>query len=348
MKILLIGNFAPPYEEENLQNISLFYRLEKDGHECSVINISENPATDKRFINTAGVPGYVMKLLKHCRGKDIVHFATKGYLRIGLLKLMASVFIGSLFRVKTVITIHSELFSLLGQMRSPFGGTQTLNTSFSMADKIIFNDKDTYDVASMYRKKSNFELVHPFIHLPEETEKSKNLTVEKIRSKNKLIVFSNIKQPSFLFDMLIELSGKSAFPPDTDIAISFSEKPASRLRNVIGESSPDMKERIIFLEPDDLRSTLTAYSKAEVIVRTLSCDGTPYFKDFAVSVKKVLQAGNNILFPCGFVLIKEGKTADMCLKIIDTLHSAEETHTIIQVSEDPYEKLLTIYKELLK
>ncbi len=51
MKILLIGNFAPPYEEENLHNLSLFNRLTDDGHQCTVINISANPSAVEGFID---------------------------------------------------------------------------------------------------------------------------------------------------------------------------------------------------------------------------------------------------------------------------------------------------------
>jgi hypothetical protein len=180
MKILLIGNFAPPYEEENLHNISLLTRLVDDGHECTVINISETPARDSAIINASNNISYLFKLLRHSLNKDVIHFLTKGYLRVGLLKLMLSIVAGTLFRTKKILTIHSEFFSILGQMRSPFGGTQTLNTSFSLADKIIFTDKDTYNVAKMYQKKTNFELVPSFIYIPEEIESFNTSRTEKM------------------------------------------------------------------------------------------------------------------------------------------------------------------------
>lgn len=344
MRILLIGNFAPPYEEENLHNLSLLNMLENDGHQCTVLNISQNSANNEKIINTKSVLDFSRKLLSHSRKKDVLHFLTKGYLRVGLLKLMASIFVGKLFRLRTVITFHSELFSILGQMRSPFGGTQTLNTSFFLVDKIIYNDRDTFEVASMYRKKSNFELIPSFVNVPQEKQENGSRVLRKLQDKEKVIMFTNVKYPSYVFNVLMSLINNNPFPPETGIAISFSEKPASKFHRIIKEAGSELSDSLIFIEPDDLSSTLHAFSKSEIIVRPLSCDGETFFERFSASASKTFRSNNNIYFPGGLIFVKEGRTADMCVNVIKTMVSTVTADIPLKTS-DPYTRIKQIYEE---
>ena len=341
----MIGNFAPPYEEENLHNLSLLNRLESDGHQCTVLNISRNPANNEKIINTKSVPDFARKLLRHSRKKEVLHFLTKGYLRVGLLKLMASIFTGKLFRLRTVITFHSELFSILGQMRSPFGGTQTLNTSFFLVDKIIYNDRDTFEVASMYRKKSNFELIPSFVHVPQEKQTNSSRVLKKLQEKEKVIMFTNVKYPSYVFNILMSLINNNPFPPETGIVISFSEKQASKFHRMIEETGSKLSERLIFIEHDDLSSTLHAFSKAEIIVRPLSCDGETFFERFSVSVAKTFRSNGDIYFPGRLVFVKEGRTADMCVNVINSMLSTETAEIPELMTADPYTRIKQLYEE---
>ncbi len=345
MRILLIGNFAPPYEEENLHNLSLLKKLEEEGHECRVINISENPSQEKKFINTKGYLDFVFKLMRLSWKKDIIHFFTKGYLRLGLLKLMTSILVGTIFRAKTFITIHSELFSIQGQMRSPVGGRQTLFTSFTFADKIICADKDTYDVASMYMRKSNFELIPSFVYIPEEIINYESSAFKKLKNKDKVIIFSNVKFPSFIFEILKELLANYPLPSDTCIAISLSEKPTAKLQHLLEELGKDMKDNMIFIEPDDIRTTLTAYSRADIVLRPLSCDGKTFFENFSISVKRTFHSKNYIYFPSGLLFVKEGETAEMCVCIINTMLCVEAGAIPELKVKDSYTRIKEIYSE---
>jgi hypothetical protein len=258
---------------------------------------------------------------------------------------MASIFAGKLFRLKTVITFHSELFSILGQMRSPFGGTQTLNSTFFLVDKIIFNDRDTYEVASMYKKKANFELLPSFVHIPQEKQMKSSSVLKKLHEKEKVIMFTNVKYPSFVFNILMSLINNNPFPPETGIVISFSEKPASKFHRIIEETGSKLSDNLIFIEPDDLNSTLFAFSKAEILVRPLSCDGETFFERFSASAAKTFRSNGNIYFPGGLVFIKEGSTADMCVNVINTMLSTKPADIQELKSGDPYTRIKQIYEE---
>ncbi len=344
MKILLIGNFAPPYEEENLHNFSMLRKLEEEGHSCSVINISENPSKDKRFVNGTKMFDFTLKMIRFGRGKDVVHFFTKGYLRLGLLKLMVSVLVGTLFRAKTCITIHSELFSMHGQMRSPVGGRQTLFTAFTLATRIICADKDTFDVAAMYMKKSNFELIPSFVYTPEKLSETKSTELKKLESKKKVIVFSSLQYPSFIFEILKATLINYPLPADTGIVISVSEKPSLKLQHVLQDTGKEIADSLIFVDADDIKATLLAYSRADLIVRPPSCEGKTFFESFAVSVKKTFHTENNVYFPSGLFFIKEGDTAEMCVSILNAMVSFESRKAATEKMEDSYSRIISTYK----
>jgi hypothetical protein len=342
MRILLIGNFAPPYEEENLYNLSLLRRLEEDGHECGVINISENSTKEERFIDTKGYFNFVFKLLRHCWKKDVVHFSTKGYLRLGLLKLMTSILIGRLYGAKAFITIHSELFSIAGQMRSPLGGRQTLFTSFSFANKVICGDRDTYEVASIYMKKPNFELVPSFIYVPDDILQNK--TLKGFEDKERVVIFTGVKYPSFLFEILKELLLNHPLPSNIGIVITLAEKPSTRLRHIIEDLGERLKDQLIFIEPDDIQTTLMAYSKADILLRPLSCEGKTFFEGFAITVKKTLHSKNYTYFPNGLLFVKEGETAELCACILNTLICVEASPIPELNREDSYIRIRKLYE----
>ncbi len=344
MRILLIGNFAPPYEEESLHNLSFLKKLEFEGHECKVMNTSEHHAPENNFIESKNYINFSLTLLKLCWKQDVVHFFTKGYLRLGLLKLMTSILVGTLYRARTFITIHSELFSIAGQMRSPVGGRQTLFTSFTVANKIICADRDTFDVATMYMKKSNFELIPSFIHFSDDMKESGAGGLEKLDSMEKVIVFSNVQFPSFTFDLLNKFLTDYPLPSDTAIVVAISEKPTSKMKHLLEEEGQSMGENLFLIDADDLNSVMAAHARADMILRPMSCDGTTFFENFAVSVKKTLRAGNYLYFPNGLLFVKEGDTSEMCACILNTLLCVESGQLPDIKDKNSYSRIINLYQ----
>ena len=343
MRILLIGNFGPHYEEESLHNISFMKKLETDGHTCTVINTSEHPATDNNFIETKSFFNFLTALIKASMNQDVVHYFTKGYLRLGLLNLMIAIFVGTLFRARTFITIHSELFSIQGQMRSSLGGRQTLFAAFRMANKIICSDRDTYDVATMYMQKSNFELVPSFIHFPDEKTDAGEVMLEKLKDMEKVIVFSNVLFPSFTFDILNKFLTDYPIPSDTAIVVAVTEKPTSQVKKLLEEENK-IGANLILIDADDLDSVMAAHSRADIILRPLSCEGSTYFEPFAISVKRTFRSGNYVYFPNGLLFVKEGDTSEMCACIINTLLCVETGQLPEIKDKDSYPRLVNLYQ----
>ena len=342
MKILLIGNFAPPYEEESLYNFSVLNSLRNDGNDCYVINISENPSKEDGIIDITGYFDYISKLISLARKKDVIHFMTKGYTRLGLLKLALSVLSSSLFRAKPVITFHSELLSIIGLTRSPFGGQQTMHFSFSRAHKIIFADRDTCEAASVYRTKDNFTIIPSFIPITEELKGNWPVAFKKLSNKKKVIVFSNVIYPSFLFDILKGLLSLSTHP-DMGIVVSLSEKPSVKLQHVIEEFGGNWAESMVFIESDNIKMLTMAYTRANLVLRPLSCDGKVFFPGFTVSLKRPVRSDKFLYFPDSLLLLKEGDVAGLSSYIVNTI-LMEKTETPPDVSsEDFYSLIKKIY-----
>ncbi len=348
MRILFIGNFVPPYEEENLHNITLLSKFSQEGHQCKVINISDaspkhssNSLETQAIIFTKNYIDFILKLILCSFRSNIIHFSTKGYTRPGLMKLVTTAFIGKLMFKKIIITIHPEMFSIFGQLRSKMGGQQLLHLSFSMANKIICGDSHTLDIASLhYSNKDKFQIIPSFFQLPEETETIK-LMFSKLNNKNKIIFISGIKYPSLLFDVLNELLSKFS---DSNIGflVSIAEQHAKQLQNIFQEIDDTVSDRIAFIQPNNLRSISLAYAKADLIIRTLSCDCLSLFHNIALTIKKATRAGKYIYCHSSLILIKEGQTINDIVFLIHKL-LLENAGMLSTEEEDYYQKIKEMY-----
>jgi len=340
MKILLIGNFSLPYEEENLHNLTLFNQLKEDNHKCSVINIGEMPSEDNEIVNAKNYIGFIIKLLFYGIKSNVIHFLTKGYTRPGLMKLVTAVVIGKIFLKRIIITLHPEMFSIFGQLRSKMGGQQLLHLSFSLADKIICGDRHTSEVAlSHYSMKGKFEIIPAFFHVPDGTGDAVE-ALKKLKDKKRVIVFSGVGYPSLIFDILQEMLAKY-LDKDTGLVIYLAEEKPEQLKHVIEEIRrfPDM----VFINFADKQAISMAYARADFVVRPLSCDGKPLFNNIAVMIKRPLCQKSYAYFPLSLALIKEGNASDLCAYISNKILMEKSEIVTEPVTEDFFKKVKEIY-----
>ena len=319
MQILLIGNFASPYEEDSLHNLSLLNILKEEGHQCTVLNISQNPSKEKGFVNGRGFLGYVLELIRHGWKKDVIHHFSKSYNRMSLLKVMTTVLVAAIFRAKPFVTFHPEMFSVFGQSRSQTAGVQTIYVAYFLMNKVICGDIHTYNSALRYYKKAEkYHIIPPFIQIPGDVTESERSLIQKLQDKKKVIVFSNVTYPSLLFDVLDNMLAGHA-GPDTGIAVSFAEKLPQKPGQAMREAEKTMADSMVIIEPDDTRLLSLAYSSADLVIRPMTCDGEAFYREFALVARKPERSGNFLYFPTSFLLIKEGEAAALCASVFDLL-----------------------------
>jgi hypothetical protein len=106
-----------------------------------------------------------------------------------------------------------------------------------------------------------------------------------------------------------------------------------------------MRDRITFIENDDLKASMLAYSKADTAIRPLTCDGITFFENFSIYVKKLKLIDDNIHFHGGLMLIKEGDIAARCVSIINTVLCDESVADPDTIAIDSYRRLIKIYEE---
>ncbi|MBI4825938.1 MAG: glycosyltransferase [Nitrospirae bacterium] len=343
MKILLIGNFAPPYEEESLHNLSLFNRLIAEGHECSAINISDNPSIEKGFIDNRNYVGFILKVLRYGFGKDAIHFLTKGYTRPGLMKMFTAIFLGRFMFSRTFITLHPELFSVFGQLRSKMGGQMLIHLSFSLSNRVICGDKHTYEVASIhYKSREKFAMIPSFIQIPSGMNSNEVIQIEKLKARKKVILFSNLRFPSLSFDIL-DILLRKYLNAGTGIAVSFSEKFSSKLEHGIKDTGQRMSDNILFIDYSDHRMLSLAYASADMIIRPLSCDGKTLFDGIAVCVRKPETSAGQVFFPVSLSLVKEGDVSDTCSYLFNSFLMKDEAASSKPGADDLGRKIIGLY-----
>jgi len=319
MRILFIGNFVPPLEEENLHNITLFKDMQSSGNVCRVINIGETdikPSKKKKddIIFVRNYPDFIFKFVRSAMRSDLIHFITKGYTRPGLMKLMTAVFFGKIMMKRVIITIHSEMFSIFGQLRSKAGGQQLLHFSFSHADRIICGDRHTLDVASMhYPRTEKFILLPAFFEVSEDSDKKTFLSL--LSDKKRGIGIFGLRYPSLLFEVTRQLISEY-LEPDIGIIISVSEQKSKQVEHVLMEMDRARTNRILFISPNDIQQMSIAYSMCDFVVRGLSCDCQPLFGELGIIIKQPRRRDRYCYCPESILLIKEGETVDTIAYLI--------------------------------
>lgn len=344
MRILLIGNFAPPYDDEGLHNFSLLKKLREEGNDCAVLNISKTPSKKEEFNDNKGLLDFLVKLVKLAWKSNVIHCLTRGYTRPGLIKIIASVIFGRILRARPIITFHSELFSITAQMRSRLLGEPILKLTFLLAHKVLCSDKDTYETASTFKTKNNIELLPTFIFIPEYTENTKALSLKKLENKKRIILFSNVIYPSFVFKILSNLLSES-LDSDIGIVISMSEKLSVKLQHAIEETGKRFADNLVFVEHDDMQTLSAVYARSNLILRPLSSDGIMFFTDFTLSIKKPVCSNNYIYFPNNLLLLKEGEVTDLCGHIINDVLMKDTEVVSRDSQENFYSKLKDIYSK---
>jgi len=342
VRILLIGNFAPPYEEENLHNLTLLNLLKKEGNHCRVINISLVPSKEEGFINIRNYPDFIFKLVRYGLRMDVIHFLTKGYTRPGLMKLMTTVILSKLLFAKSMITLHSEMFSVFGRLRSKMGGQQLLRLSFSLTDKIICGDRHTCEIAmTHFKRKEKFVIIPSFIHLPDEIKESELLFLKSLQNKKRIMLFSGIRYPSLLFETLNILLGKY-LTQDTGVIISSCKESSERLKSLIGDIGAD----ITFVDGKGERLIAIVYAKADFVLRAPSCDGKTLFEDIALILKRVVPSGSYLYFPLSLIFIKEGEVSDLCAYIFNNVLAGKTEVSPAPLPHDFFKMIKDVYSQI--
>jgi len=132
--------------------------------------------------------------------------------------------------------------------------------------------------------------------------------------------------------------------PDMGVVVSFSGKSSTELQHVIEEAGR-LPENIVFIEPDNARLLSMAYAKADLVLRTTTCDGETLYKNIALIARKPRLSQNYLYFPTSLLVIKEGHVSDLCAYIFNKLLMKKTEAESKSISEDFNIKIKEIYSK---
>jgi len=344
MRILLIGVFTPPYEEENLHSLALLDLLNRNGHDCSAIDISERLSPGKEVVTIRNYVDYVLKLVRHGWRRDVVHFLTKGYTRPGLMKLMTAVLVGKLLGAKLVITLHSEMFSILGRLRSKITGEPLLLLCFFLASRVICEGRDTYEmIASKYRLKNKYILVPSVIEIPDDISQYELSILKPLQGKERVLLLVNVTYPSFLFEVFQELTTRH-LGLEVGVAIALPENSSSQLlRERLAGLARGFSENMIFLDQGDRRLMSLVYARADQVMRPASCDGVMLFDNNAFMIRQAARQHRLVHFPFSLCLVKEGEASPWCASVAKEILIRKPARTPLLEINDFHKTISEIY-----
>ncbi|TAK07550.1 MAG: glycosyl transferase family 1, partial [Candidatus Manganitrophaceae bacterium] len=109
MKVLLIGDYPPPYGGISVHVQQLAAFLRKHGAECIVLDIE--PGTDSKpgAIRVSGPLGFLWTLIRFSWRGYVSHIHTNGHNFKSWLAIAVTAWVGFLFGRRNIATLHSGL-----------------------------------------------------------------------------------------------------------------------------------------------------------------------------------------------------------------------------------------------
>ena len=109
MKVLLIGDYPPPYGgiSVHVQQLALFLR--QHGAECAVLDIEPGSAPKTGAIRVTGALGFLLALVRFSRSGFVSHIHTNGHNFKSWLAIAVTAWVGFFFGRRNIATLHSGL-----------------------------------------------------------------------------------------------------------------------------------------------------------------------------------------------------------------------------------------------
>lgn len=109
MKILLIGDYPPPYGGISVHVQQLAHFLRKNGAVCDVLDIEPGGEPKEEAIRVAGPWGFLQKLVSFSSKGYVSHIHTNGHNFKSWLAIAVTAWVGRLLGRRNIATVHSGL-----------------------------------------------------------------------------------------------------------------------------------------------------------------------------------------------------------------------------------------------
>lgn len=309
MKIVLIGDYPPPYGGISVHIQQLARLLKQNGAECRVIDIEPGTTPKEGAIRVKGYFDFLRQLLRFSSRGFVSHIHTNGHNFKSWLAIWVTTWVGFLFGRRNVVTVHSGLMPAYAEGADLLSRI-VIRTALWPAGKVIAVNEEIEKALVRLRVKRQRLVVLPAFALGSRSETLPERVLAWRERFQPLIASAVYLEKEYGTDLLIEACRRlSRKYPNLGCLIMGSGGEEEALRKAIQAS--EMDDRIFLLGnvPHDV--CLSIMEKSDLFVRPTLFDGD------AISVREGLALGiptvaSNVGHrPEGVFLFEPGDVADL-------------------------------------
>lgn len=298
MKIVLVGEFSPPYDALTIYNLTVVEKHLAAGDEAEIVDMGRLHQEGKsHFV------AYLKRLLQAAYAAEQINYLTRGYDRTSIFYLFFALLIGQLYRCTVDITIHPELFTFFGPLRSHHVGKPLLRLCFYLANTVYCGNKKVAEtVVDLGGVKTKCVVQPPRIPWPEEPFLLPDLA-SFLQARQSLVVLFVAAESSFLRSEAVPLVqrwyGRSLHNPGF-VIIPDAGVDVAKIDGLLPED-------MFVWRGGDLTEITFLLSRASVVVRPLQSMGELFVPDYAFMLERTQRVGDYFDTGLGLTIIRKGK-----------------------------------------
>ena len=298
MKIVLVGEFSPPYDALTLYNLALAEKHQAAGDQTEIVDMVRlHESGGSHFV------AFLRQLFAAARSAKQIHYLTHGYDRTSIFYLFFALIIGWLRGSAVDVTIHPELFAFFGPLRSHHVGKPLLKICFGWANTIFCgNEVIAETVVSLGGSPEKCVVQRPYLPWPEEPLDHPELAAF-VASKPSLVLLFVSAESRFLRSEAVALVhrwyGHSLQCPGFVII----PEAGVNVNEIVG-----LQKEHYFVWQESCREEV-AYllSRASLVIRPLQSMGRPFVPDYAFMLERPRRVGDQFDTGLGLTIIRKGK-----------------------------------------
>ena len=313
MKIVLIGDYPPPYGGISVHVQQLARLLAQNGADCRVIDIERGAAPKEGAIRVNGYFEFLRRLLSFSSKGFVSHIHTNGHNFKSWLAIWVTMWAGFLFGRRNIVTVHSGLMPAY----SDRGGLLTkllIRTALIPAGKVIAVNEEIEKALLKLKVRPGKMIVLPAFALGARAGSLPERVLAWRERFQPLITSAVYLEKEYGTELLVEACRRLARKyPSLGCLIMGSGSREEAIRQEIERG--DLQDRIFLLGNVPHEVCLSIMEKSDLFVRPTFFDGD------AISVREGLALGvptvaSNVGHrPEGVFLFEAGDAGDLARQI---------------------------------
>jgi glycosyltransferase involved in cell wall biosynthesis len=323
MRVINVGLFPPPYGGVSIHLQRLLQRLQTEGADCLLIDLSGLPKQQPGVVSWTWTTAVLRLLLTR---RSIVHFHNFSPRNTFLFWLLS-------LRHKAILSWHNERF--LDQLNEvPPLGRSLAKALLRRVDRIVVDSQKSLELArQIVPDTSRIALIPEYLE-PAAVPPLTNRDVLGLRSGHRYLLSSNAfsiafhhGQDLYGLDLLVELMRRLVYERGLDAALAFllpggsDSEYFAEIRRTVDRHG--LTGRVHFVT-QPLEEAASLWRVSDVVVRATNTDGNSLSVMEALSVGVPVVASDCVDRPDGAVTFATRDIDDLEAKVVDVLTRPDE------------------------